>query len=112
MRFPADEKAAWQWADQLKAALWQGECQHLVTQVRTAGLTPSYFEEQQRRRDYPAFRAHGYPIGSGTTESGVKQYPQRLCGTGMRWSRQGLNRRVMLRSAGMEGSFDQRWAAA
>jgi hypothetical protein len=62
--------------------------------------------------DDPTFRAQGYPIGSGTTESGVKQYQQRFCAAGMRWSRRGVERMLVLRSAAMEAAFDQPWAAA
>jgi tetratricopeptide (TPR) repeat protein len=56
--------------------------------------------------------AEGYPVGSGTAESGVKQYEQRLGGAVMRWSRTNLNRMIGLRSAAMARCFDQRWAAA
>jgi hypothetical protein len=111
-RFPHSPQAAVQWAEQLKRQLWQGEGQHVIEQIQAAGLAATYFEEHRRRMDYPAFRAQGYPTGSGTTESGVKQYKQRLCGAGMRWSRQGVERMVVLRSAVMDGSFDQHWAAA
>lgn len=111
-RFPDTLPQAQQWAETLKHHLWQGECWQVIAQAHAAGLPAGYFEEHQRRMDYPAFRAQAYPIGSGTTESGVKQYKQRFCGAGMRWSRSGVDRMVMLRSAVMEGSFDQRWAAA
>lgn len=111
-RFPDAPQQAQHWAETLKCHLWQGECWQVIAQARAAGLPAAYFEEHQRRMDYPTFRAQGYPIGSGTTESGVKQYKQRFCGPGMRWSRPGVNRMVVLRSAVMEGAFDQRWAAA
>ncbi len=111
-RCPDSAQAAHGWGDQLKRCLWQGECWQVIAQLRAAGLPTGYFEDHQRRMDYPAFRAEGYPIGSGTTESGVKQYKHRLCGAGMRWSRPGVERMVVLRSAVMEGSFDRRWAAA
>ena len=111
-RFPDAPQQAHAWGQHLQQSLWQGQCWHIIDQARTAGLSTGYFEEHQRRMDYPAFRAQGYPIGSGTTESGVKQYKQRLCAAGMRWSRTGVERMVVLRSAVMEGAFDQRWAAA
>lgn len=111
-RFPDAPHLAQSWAEQLKQHLWQGECWQVIAQAQSLGLQASYFEEHQRRMDYPAFRAQAYPIGSGTTESGVKQYKHRLCGAGMRWSRPGVERMVVLRSAVMDGSFDQRWAAA
>ena len=36
---------------------------------------------------YQEFQEQYYPIGSGTGESGVKQFKARLTGAGMRWSR-------------------------
>ena len=110
--FPDAPQQAQAWGEDLKQCLWQGACWQVIAQTRAAGLPSGYFEEHQRRMDYPAYRAQGYPIGSGTTESGVKQYKQRFCGAGMRWSRLGVDRMVALRSAVLEGAFDQRWAAA
>lgn len=111
-RFPDSPQEAQRWTEQLKHHLWRGECWQVIAQARAAGLPTGYFEQHQQRMDYPTFQAQGYPIGSGTTESGVKQYKQRFCGAGMRWSRPGVDRMVVLRSAVMEGSFDQHWAAA
>jgi hypothetical protein len=79
--------------------------------LQAAGLSAHYFEEHRHRMDYATFNALGYPLGSGTTESGVKQYKQRLCGTGMRWSRADLERMILLRSAALDNSFADHWAA-
>jgi hypothetical protein len=111
-RFPDDAAAAQRWHSTLKRDLWQGEVWKLIAQAQAANLPANYFVDHQWRMDYPAYRAAGYPVGSGTTESGVKQYKQRLCGAGMRWSRPGVNRMIVLRSAAMGGHFDQRWTAA
>ena len=111
-RFPDDPAAAQRWYSTLKRDLWQGEGWKVIAQAQAAGLSANYFVHHLRRMDYPAYRAEGYPVGSGTTESGVKQYKQRLCGAGMRWSRPNLNRMIVLRSAAMAGKFHQRWAAA
>ena len=59
-----------------------------------------------------AFRAEGFPISSGGVESGIKQFKQRLTGAGMRWSRAGAERMMVIRSAVMTDSFDDIWAAA
>lgn len=112
IRFPDAPLVAQGWAEQLKRALWHGDSRHVLAQLRCADLPTGYFEEHQRRMNYPDFRAQGYPVGSGSTESGVKQYKQRFCGPGMRWSRPGVDRMLVLRSAVMDSSFDQRWAAA
>jgi hypothetical protein len=113
-RFPAEPAQAQSWFMTLKRHLWSGECWQVIQQAQQAGLAAqvAYFEQHQRRMDYPAFRAAGLPIGSGTTESAVKQFKQRLCGAGMRWSRRGVRGMIQLRSAALDGTFDQRWAAA
>jgi hypothetical protein len=111
-RYRDSPPEAHRWTEQLKYHLWRGECWQVMAQAQAVGLPTGYFEQHQRRMDYPTFRAQGYPIGSGTTESGVKQYKHRFCGAGMRWSRPGVDRMVILRSAVLEGSFDQRWVAA
>ena len=48
-----------------------------------------YFANQVHRMDYPAYRAKGWQIGSGSVESACKQVGHRLKGTGMRWSPEG-----------------------
>lgn len=46
----------------------------------------TYFDNQHSRMDYPAYRAGGWQIGSGSAESGVKQVVGvRLNQAGMRW---------------------------
>ena len=59
---------------------------------------------------YLEFREEGLPIGSGTVESGVKQFKHRLCGTGMRWEEDNANRMIILRSAILGHDFDNLWA--
>jgi len=68
-----------------------------------------YFERHQRRMQYLEFRENGLPIGSGTVESGVKQYKQRLCGTGMRWNNDNAQRILVIRSATLSDTFDELW---
>jgi hypothetical protein len=68
-----------------------------------------YFERHQRRMQYLEFRENGLPIGSGTVESGVKQYKQRLCGTGMRWNSDNAQRMLIIRSVNLSGTFDDLW---
>ena len=66
----------------------------------------------QRWMQYQKFREGGYPIGSGTVESGIKQFKARLTGAGMRWSRQGAERMLVIRSAVLGKTFDDLWLAA
>ena len=52
----------------------------------------AYFRERRTQLDYPAFRAAGWPVGSGATESGHKQVMQaRMKRAGMRWARPHVN---------------------
>lgn len=52
----------------------------------------AYFRERRAQLDYPAFRAAGWPVGSGATESGHKQVMQaRMKRAGMRWARSHVN---------------------
>jgi len=68
-----------------------------------------YFESQKRRMNYLEMRMEGWLIGSGTVESGAKQYKARFTGPGMRWKRTCLERLIPVRSAIMTGNFDQLW---
>ncbi len=61
---------------------------------------------------YLEFREEGWPLGSGTVESGVKQFKQRLTGTGMRWNAANADRMLVIRAAVLGGDFDALWNAA
>lgn len=113
--YPDDPDAAQRWLKQQARLLYQGEIWKLLLAFRRAGLDEThtrYFHTHQRRMQYQTFRADGFIIGSGSVESGIKQYKARLTGAGMRWSRTGVNRMVVIRSAILSGTFDDLWAAA
>jgi hypothetical protein len=65
-----------------------------VVLARTAG----YFQRHREQVDYPAYRAKGWPIGSGITESGVKLFGKRVKGTEQFWSVSGAEAILALRS--------------
>src|SRR5207302_4672377 len=45
-----------------------------------------YFERNEARMDYPAYRAAGFPIGSGAIEGACKHLvSDRFRGSGMQW---------------------------
>ena len=68
----------------------------LPTDVRQA---IGYLFHNRRRMDYAAFRAAGFPIGSGTIESACKTVVQaRMKQAGMRWSRTGAQAMLALRA--------------
>ena len=66
-----------------------------------------FFERNQQHMNYPEYRRRGWPIGSGNTEAGVKQFNKRVKGTDQFWSEQGVEAILALRS--LYVSQDQRW---
>ena len=112
--YPTDEKAAQRWQQEQRDVLYLGHIDRIIAPLEAAGLASEahYFQVHQRRMQYQEFREDGYPIGSGTVESGIKQFKQRLTGPGMRWSRPGADRMLIIRAAVMTDSFDKVWAAA
>ena len=91
----------------------------LATQVeagsRTRGATEAlaaasgYFEHNLERMNYALFGAMQFPIGSGVTEAACKTLvKQRLCGSGMQWTRSGAQTVLTLRALLLSTS---RWAS-
>lgn len=60
----------------------------------------NYFTKNRRRMHYPAYRARGMMIGSGPVEAGCKTVVcQRMKQAGMRWSNDGADAMLAVRSA-------------
>lgn len=112
--YPNDETAAQRWAEQHRQDLYLGAIHTLTAPLEQADLPTEahYFHTHQRRMQYHDFREQGYPIGSGTVESGIKRYKARLTGAGMRWSRPAAECMLTIRSAVLTGDFDALWDAA
>lgn len=66
-----------------------------------------YFEKHRAHMEYPTYRKKGWPIGSGVTESGVKQFNKRVKGTEQFWTTPGAESILALR--GLWLSQDARW---
>lgn len=72
--------------------------------ARTEALKQrQFFQNNSTRMTYATFRAEGLPIGSGPVEAAGKTLVKtRMCRSGMRWSRQGgqeiLNIRTLIKS--------------
>jgi len=111
---PGDEAAAHRWFRQHCADLYQGQIHKITQPLDRADLSQQarYFHVHHRRMQYQARVEEGYPIGSGTVESGVKQFKARLTGAGMRWSRASAEQMLVIRGAVMGQAFDAIWKAA
>lgn len=112
--FPDDDTKARRWCDASTDDLFRGNVCKIIRflQQRRLDDHAHYFQVHQRRMCYAEFQEQGYPIGSGTVESGVKQFKVRLTGPGMRWSRPGAERMLVIRAAVLQGAFDDLWQRA
>ena len=112
-----------EWVEERLDHLWEGEVQQVEAALEDLDLeqergpdevrqAPGYFEGNRTRMRYDEFRAEGYPIGSGTVESGINTVVHhRMKRPGRGWERS--NGQAML--AGLSelhsGRFDQAWKA-
>jgi len=75
--------------------------------VRTA---VQYLEKRRGQMDYARFQAAGYPIGSGSVESGNKVVVEaRMKGAGMHWARLHVDPMVALRDVLCSDRWEQDW---
>jgi len=110
----AEDNKRKRWFKTYKDHLYMGRIHKIIDALhrRDHADLALYFERHQRRMQYLEFREEGRPIGSGTVESGVKQFKQRLAGTGMRWNADCADRMLILRSASLSQDFDTLWQVA
>jgi len=114
-------------AGQLKDALWDGQLDQVIATLKThaerlgapqacdgpdhprrvLANNVDYFQTHRHHMDYPTFRRKGWPIGSGVTESAVKQFNKRVKGTEQFWSMPGVESILSLRALWL--SQDGRW---
>lgn len=111
-RFPDQPQQAATWLQAQSDVLFEGPLDSLLTELNQAGLAEfaPYFETHRARMRYLDFQEAGLPIGSGSVESEVKQFKQRLTAPGMRWSRPRAERMIPIRASVLDDSFDARWA--
>ena len=104
-------------AEELVELLWNGKVESLLAKLRDLSAragepretdppahprqvlarTVGYFQKHRDQVDYPAYRAKGWPIGSGITESGVKLFGKRVKGTEQLWNVPGAEAILALR---------------
>jgi hypothetical protein len=87
------------WVEHREKALWDGKVAQVIKALDDLDLdqgsypdlvrqTPGYFRNNRERMRYDRFRVAGYPIGSGTVESGAKNVVQhRMRRPGRGWNR-------------------------
>lgn len=120
--FDQDQTACATWMDSQKSRLWNSQLRQVIRAIRQ--LCPrgqplpekvwpavSYIFHNRWRMRYKQFREAGYPIGSGTVESACKLVMQeRMKQAGMRWSRDGGQAMLALRSVLLSERWDEIWA--
>jgi hypothetical protein len=111
------------WVEARKDDLWHGRVDTVIHALRDLGVadtcwpaavsqTPGYFETNRERMRYPEFRTAGYPIGSGTVESGGQNVvKQRMCRPGRGWARTNTNGMLALLCEYHSGRFARAWAS-
>ena len=69
-----------------------------------------YLIERREKVDYASFRAAGYDVGSGPTESMCKSLSRRMKGIGMRWTGKNAESMVALESLHQSGQWPSYWS--
>jgi hypothetical protein len=108
-----DDKNRLRWFKTMKDHLYHGRIHKIINSpgLRNRDDLVLYFSRHHRRRQYLEFREEKWPIGSGTVESGVKQFKLRLTGVGMRWNEDNANRMLVIRAAVLGNDFHDLWDA-
>ena len=111
------------WVEDQLDHLWGGEVQKVEAALQVLDLdqerwpdevrqAPGYFEGNRKRMRYDEFRAEGYPIGSGTVESGINTVVHhRMKRPGRGWERSNGQAVLAGLSELHSGRFDQAWQA-
>jgi len=121
--FPDNEPARQAWMEGQKTYLWDSQVRqvmHAIRQLCPRGqplpepvrTVVGYLFNHRWRLRYQQFRQAGYPIGSGSVEAACKVVMQaRMKQAGMRWSRDGAQAMLALRSTLLSDQWDAVWAS-
>jgi hypothetical protein len=111
------------WMDKRETELWEGHvpavCAALLAAQPTtdAGRTSvrcalAYLTEHEQRLQYPAFRAAGYPLGSGSVESACNMLVGwRMKHRGQRWTDNGADAVLAVRCAVLSDRWAEAWSS-
>ena len=111
------------WADRLLGAMSKGSWEaawELMVQTRSRLRSKTrrkslddlmrYLLERRAKVDYASFRAAGYDVGSGPTESMCKSLSRRMKGIGMRWTGKNAESMVALESLHQSNLWPAYWS--
>lgn len=116
-----DEAATVRWVETQKSHLWHSQLRQLLRAIRQqcprgqplpdkVRTGVGYLFNHRSRLRYQQFREAGYPIGSGTVEAACKVVMQeRMKQAGMRWSRDGAQAMLALRSVLLSDRWNEVW---
>lgn len=111
------------WVQSRLDDLWLGDLTAVNASLKALNLDESthpeevvqaigYFDRQQERMKYHQYRVAGYPIGSGSVESGINNVVHhRLKRQGPGWKRQNAHVMLAALSELHSGRFDHAWRA-
>jgi hypothetical protein len=112
------------WASQACSLLEQGDSKALVSAIEALPPIPpepgqarscperavDYFPTNAQRMRYPVFRAQGMHLGSGIAEAACKTIVStRAKRSGMRWTPEGIDALLPLRTSVLNGAYDSLW---
>ena len=112
------------WATHACSLLEQGQSEALVSAIQVLPPIPpepgqarssperavDYFTTHAARMRYPVFRAQGMHVGSGIAEAACKTIVStRAKRSGMRWTPDGLDALLPLRTSVLNGAYDSLW---
>jgi hypothetical protein len=112
-----------QWAERQIDHLWHGRVEDVVSALHALNWSqitclddvrqsPAYFETRQSKMNYDHFRQEGYPIGSGTVESGINTVVHhRMKRQSRGWKRPNAQAMLAALSELHSGRFQTTWHA-
>lgn len=120
----SDKQARADWVGERLDDLWMGRLSAVISVLDKLDtsqamdpdeveLSIGYFHRQQERMKYHQYRIAGYPIGSGSVESGINNViHHRMKRQGRGWLRDNVNSMLAALSELHSGRFNQAWAAS